>query len=208
MRVPSSGHWQNRAVAAINRGRASPCTQLGFPVSGGGGRHLLFQRREEMVDGRYLVEEQLKVWIAGQETLRGRRDIFGAARWHRTSEFLPAGPGCTLSDGGPWGLAGEAASPPTFGCRQAPKLPPHLPCRPAAPTHACQSTCRWLQAATVLGGGLTCSLAGLRGDAGESNTLASVSRPASVKSISLRRRRAGESWHRHLPSLGGDARPP
>lgn len=31
-----------------------------------------------MVDCRYLVEEQLKVWIAGQETLRGTTDIFGA----------------------------------------------------------------------------------------------------------------------------------
>lgn len=34
-------------------------------------------------------------------------------------------------------------------------------------------------------GTLTCSLAGLRGDTGGSNTLARVSRPASVKSISL-----------------------
>lgn len=38
-------------------------------------------------------------------------------------------------------------------------------------------------------GALTCSLAGLRGDTGGSNTLARVSRPASVKSISLQGRR-------------------
>lgn len=40
----------------------------------------------------------------------------------------------------------------------------------------------------VAAGGVTCSLAGLRGDMGGSNTLASVSRPARVKSISLQRR--------------------
>lgn len=38
-------------------------------------------------------------------------------------------------------------------------------------------------------GALTCSLAGLRGDTGASNTLVRVSRPASVKSISLQGRR-------------------
>lgn len=37
--------------------------------------------------------------------------------------------------------------------------------------------------------GLTCSLAGLRGDTGGSNTLARVSSPASVKSISLQSNR-------------------
>lgn len=38
-------------------------------------------------------------------------------------------------------------------------------------------------------GALTCPLTGLRGDTGASNTLPRVSRPASVKSISLQGRR-------------------
>lgn len=52
-----------------------------------------------MVDSRYLVEEQLKVWIAGEEALRGRTDIFGGNEWipPGRSELRPetwGSPGC------------------------------------------------------------------------------------------------------------------
>lgn len=55
---------------------------------------------------------------------------------------------------------------------------------------------------------LTCSLAGLRGDAGGSNTLARVSRPASVKSISLQGRRERARGDVGVSVPGRDTQPP
>lgn len=90
----------------------------------------------------------------------------------------------------------------TFGCQQAPKLPLQVSCTQPQ----CEKALSGSWGLQQPEGGLTCSLAGLRGEAGGSNTLASVSRPASVKSISLQRGGAGESRRGHLPSLAGDAR--
>lgn len=91
----------------------------------------------------------------------------------------------------------------TFGCQQAPKLPLQASCIQPQGEKALSDSWGLQQPE----GGLTCSLAGLRGEAGGSNTLASVSRPASVKSISLQRGGAGEGRRGHLLSLGGDAWP-